>query len=279
MPSRDGGSLARAFDSPAHKARYVRWLFGTIAGRYDLATRVLSYAQDRRWKRRLVSLVAAHAEGRPAPASESGAPAAPRALDLACGTGDLTFGLAELGIQATGLDITPGMVALAVGRRDARPPAGRLQPPAAFLIADMTHLPCRDGSFDVVTTGYGLRNVPRLDPVVREVHRVLTPGGLFLSLDFNRPPNRAVRLIYLSYLAIVGAGLGLVLHGDSSTYRYIPASIRRYPGAEGVAALLVAAGFVDVRWHPVLGAWLGGLLGIHVALKPASSAPPSSPGP
>ena len=89
--------------------------------------------------------------------------------------------------------------------------------------------------FTVVTTGYGLRNVPDLDQALREIHRVLAPGGRLLSLDFNRPGNALVRSAYHAYLTVVGSLLGLALHGDPDTYRYIPESIRNYPGAKAVA--------------------------------------------
>ena len=85
----------------------------------------------------------------------------------------------------------------------------------------------------MVTTGYGLRNVPDLTTAIDEIHRVLTPGGQLLSLDFNRPSNRVVRAVYLAYLTVVGGALGWMLHRDPDTYRYIPASIRAYPGADG----------------------------------------------
>jgi demethylmenaquinone methyltransferase/2-methoxy-6-polyprenyl-1,4-benzoquinol methylase len=133
----------------------------------------------------------------------------------------------------------------------------------AFVTADMLALPFGDAQFDVVTTGYGLRNVPDLRVALAEVQRVLTPGGRFLSLDFNRPDRPLVRAAYLMYLTVVGSTLGLLLHRDPDTYRYIPESIRLYPGALGVARLMEAAGFTDVRIVPVLG----GLMVIHVARK------------
>src|SRR5260370_1286135 len=107
-------------------------------------------------------------------------------------------------------------------------------------------------SFDIVTTGYGLRNVPDLTAAVDEIGRVLAPGGQVLSLDFNRPSNRLVRAVYLTYLTLVGAALGWILHRDPDTYRYIPASIRQYPGADAVARLFEARGFHSVRAYPVL---------------------------
>ena len=134
---------------------------------------------------------------------------------------------------------------------------------ARLVTGDMLALPFGPASFEVVTTGYGLRNVPDLRQAMVEIHRVLVPGGRLVSLDFNRPRNPIVRTAYLVYLTAVGSALGLVLHGDPDTYRYIPESIRNYPGAEGVASLLERSGFGEVR---VIGL-LGGLMAIHVAEK------------
>jgi demethylmenaquinone methyltransferase/2-methoxy-6-polyprenyl-1,4-benzoquinol methylase len=127
----------------------------------------------------------------------------------------------------------------------------------------MLALPFAAGSFDLVTTGYGLRNVPNLATAIDEIGRVLSPGGQLLSLDFNRPSNRVVRSAYLAYLTVVGAALGWALHRDPDTYRYIPASIRQYPGAEAVARMFESRGFTKVRCYPVLG----GLMTIHHATR------------
>jgi demethylmenaquinone methyltransferase/2-methoxy-6-polyprenyl-1,4-benzoquinol methylase len=108
-----------------------------------------------------------------------------------------------------------------------------------------------------------LRNVPDLRAAIDEIHRVLKPGGAALSLDFNRPSNVVIRAVYLWYLNVTGAMLGWILHRDPDTYRYIPASIRNYPGAHGVARMFEAQGFERVEYQPVLG----GLMAIHVARK------------
>jgi demethylmenaquinone methyltransferase/2-methoxy-6-polyprenyl-1,4-benzoquinol methylase len=233
--------LQRALSSPETKAPYVRRLFHTIADRYDLITRVLSYGQDQRWKRKLVDLA------RPHPGM--------RALDLATGTGDIAFALAARGSRVIGLDLTLRMLQLARGKR-----AGAR---VSFVTGDMMALPFPEASFDLVTAGYGLRNVPSLEPAIGEIHRVLKPNGTLLSLDFNRPANGAVRTVYLAYLTAVGSALGWVLHGDPDTYRYIPESIRRYPGAQGVAALLARSGFEQCIVTPLLG----GLMAINAARR------------
>jgi len=235
-------SLPESLATPDAKGRYVRRLFATIADRYDLITRVLSYGQDAAWKRRLVAMSSA------APGVD--------ALDLACGTGDIAFALAARGARVTGLDLTHRMLQLA---RAKMPP----RPPVAFLAGDMMELPFGDARFDLVTAGYGLRNVPRLEPAIGEIRRVLRPGGLLLSLDFDRPSNAAMRTIYLGYLTLAGSTLGWILHRDPDTYRYIPESIKRYPGEAGVSALLERSGFEDCRVVPVLG----GLMAINVARR------------
>lgn len=231
-------SLGSALAAPDSKARYVRRLFHTIADRYDLITVLLSFGRDRAWKRRLVSL----------------APLTPgmRVLDLACGTGDIAFEAARAGARVVGLDITERMVRLA-----------REKDRVFFLVGDIMALPFPDASFDVITTGYGIRNVPELRPALREIARVLKPGGTLLSLDFNRPENAGVRWVYLTYLELVGGALGWALHRDPDTYRYIPATIRRYPGAGRVAGMMRENGFSAAEWLPVLG----GLMAIHRARR------------
>jgi demethylmenaquinone methyltransferase/2-methoxy-6-polyprenyl-1,4-benzoquinol methylase len=235
-------TLRSAIATPEGKRRYVRRLFATIASRYDFITRLLSYGQDRRWKARLIALAELQASD--------------RVLDLACGTGDLVFAASRRARYGVGLDITHRMLELGSAKRPAR---------VALVTGDMLALPFTEERFDVVTTGYGLRNVPDLTRAIHEIRRVLAPGGRLLSLDFNRPQNPIVRAAYLAYLVVVGSVLGTVLHGDPDTYRYIPESIRQYPGAQGVARLLEAGGFEAVRVIPVLG----GLMAIHTARKRA----------
>ncbi len=239
--------LGVALASSDGKRRYVRRLFATIADRYDLITVLLSCGLDRGWKRRLLRL--------------AGAAHGTVALDLACGTGDIAFGLADQGARVVGLDITHRMLELA----RARP----CTPRVAFLAGDMMALPFAAETFDVVTTGYGLRNMPEIEPAIIEIHRVLKPGGLMLSLDFDRPRHPLVRAVYLSYLTVVGSTLGWLLHRDPDTYRYIPESIRRYPGADRVATMIGDRGFAESGTISVMG----GLMAIHRARR---ALPPSA---
>jgi ubiquinone/menaquinone biosynthesis methyltransferase len=244
--------LHEALASADSRERYVRRLFSTIADRYDLITVLLSFGLDRAWKRRAVGLAS------PAPGQH--------ALDLACGTGDIAFALAARGARVVGLDVTHRMLQLAASRTPH--PASPTSNPV-WIQGDMMSLPFADAEFDLVTTGYGLRNVPELEVTLREIHRVLRPGGTFVSLDFNRPSSAFIRWIYLGYLSVVGGALGWVLHRDPDTYRYIPASIRRYPGAPAVARMMEGRGFGNAKWFRVLG----GLMALHVGRKPGRLSP------
>jgi demethylmenaquinone methyltransferase/2-methoxy-6-polyprenyl-1,4-benzoquinol methylase len=234
-------SLREDIATPDKKRRYVRTLFATIADRYDFITVALSYGLDRRWKQRVVAL-AGRTQG--------------RVLDLATGTGDIAYGFGDDAARVVGLDITPRMIELARAKHPARSQVH-------FLVGDMLALPFPSRSFDAVTVGYGLRNVPDLGVALDEIARVVRPGGCLVSLDFNRPSNPFIRWLYFVYLNAVGGALGWALHNDPDTYRYIPASLRTYPGAEGVASMLRARGFSRVDHMRVLF----GLLAIHHARR------------
>src|SRR5690349_6828784 len=162
--------LADRIATAEGKRRYVRSLFATIADRYDFITVALSYGQDRRWKRRLVELADVRR--------------GTRALDLATGTGDIAFALAARGARVVGLDITPRMIEIARLKARTESVAGasggarRVEPHVEFIVGDMLALPFPSASFDVVTTGYGLRNVPDLSRAIDEIARVLRPGGV-----------------------------------------------------------------------------------------------------
>ncbi|MCI0419737.1 MAG: ubiquinone/menaquinone biosynthesis methyltransferase [Acidobacteria bacterium] len=230
----------------AKKQFYVNRMFATIAPRYDLVTSLLSYGQDQRWKRKLVAM----AEVQPQH----------QVLDLACGTGDITYLLArQLGSgQATGVDITPEMVELARRKQPSNETRVR------FETGDICQLSFADASFERITAGYAVRNVPDISRLLGEVFRLLKPGGRFLSLDFGKPEGHFYRWAYLGYLSATGSALGWLLHGDPDVYRYIAESIKHYPGQSGVQRLLEETGFVECGFIT----FLGGAIAMNWGSKP-----------
>ncbi|MBX3280278.1 MAG: ubiquinone/menaquinone biosynthesis methyltransferase [Acidobacteria bacterium] len=213
--------------SKEKKQGYVTQMFETIAPRYDFITVLLSYGMDRGWKRQLIGMLALRGDE--------------RVLDLACGTGDITFALGErLGRgEVHGLDITRGMIEISERKRLERGVEN-----VTFHLADIMNMPFEDASFDHITCGYALRNVPDVEGALREIRRVLKPGGKFCSLDFAHPPNRVFRWLYFNYLVVVGSIVGLLLHGDADVYRYIPESLKVYPGQHKVEEMMRNQGFV-----------------------------------
>jgi len=239
--------LKEHISSKENKQRYVNRLFETIARRYDFFTAFMSYGMDRGWKRKMVDM--------------AGLKGDEVALDLACGTGDITFEIARRlnRGRAIGLDITRSMLEIAERkRRESR--AANID----FHRADIMQLPFEDESFDCVTGGYALRNVPDVEGALLEIKRVLRPGGRFLSLDFGHPSNRLYSWLYLNYLIVVGSAVGLIMHGDMDTYRYIPETLKLYPGQRGVRSLMQSAGFVETGFQE----FGGGIMAINYGAKP-----------
>lgn len=215
----------------------MREMFSTIAPRYDFITRVFSYGMDGRWKRMAVARAVI--------------PRDARVLDLACGTGDLAKLVAGRcpGTRVVAADLTDRMLRLA-GLADG-------------VCADAASLPFTSASFDAVFIGYGLRNFPQLAVAVDEIHRVLKPGGMFVSLDFFLPDPAWLRFFYLGYLYLQGAFWGLVLHGRARIYTYIPDSLRSFLSAREFTTLLRTMDFHEVTARTFL---LGGI-SVHWAKR------------
>jgi demethylmenaquinone methyltransferase/2-methoxy-6-polyprenyl-1,4-benzoquinol methylase len=230
-----------------HRAPRVRAMFTRLAWRYDLVNDVMSFGLHRRWKRQTVAIAF---EGRPAGA---------RLLDLCCGTGDLGF-LAEetRGARVNGVDFTLPM--LAVARRRRQDSRSR----ASFTQGDALALPFPEARFDVITVGYGLRNIADPQAALREMRRVLAPGGRAVVLDFGKPENPVAAALYQAFLRTMMPAVGWLFHRDPQTYLYIPESLKRYPGQHGVAELMRNAGFVNVRFYNRLL----GTMGINVGEAP-----------
>jgi demethylmenaquinone methyltransferase/2-methoxy-6-polyprenyl-1,4-benzoquinol methylase len=210
-------------DDPERKRVYNRALFREIAPRYDFITRALSLGRDRAWKRALV---------RALPDQPS-----PRCLDLATGTGDLALLLARRypAGHVLGIDLTRDMV--------DRAHAAAGEPNVQFAQGDMGALDQPDGSFDVVTGGYALRNAPDLGVALAEVHRVLAPDGTAAFLEFSRPDQPFAGRLELGLLSLWGGFWGWLVHGTPEVYTYIAESLRRFPSRREFAALVARHGF------------------------------------
>lgn len=245
-PTLRGLDMEAHLATPAIRQRYVTTMFEMIAPKYDRFTRAFSFGMDVAWKNELL------AQLRPTLATDA------RVLDLACGTGDLAAALARLvpdgGVH--GVDAAPAMIACARER-------GQGTSNLRFDVGDMMRLEHADASQDVVTIGYGLRNVPDHRAALREIHRVLKPGGTLANLDFALPEPGPWRRLFLAYLKTMGDVYGWLWHGEPEVYGYISRSIAHFVTLKQLAADLAATGFEVVYESPKLN---GGVC-LHVARR------------
>jgi demethylmenaquinone methyltransferase/2-methoxy-6-polyprenyl-1,4-benzoquinol methylase len=224
----------------------VRTMFDRIAPVYDLMNTVMTAGIDGRWRRAAIAAAAL----RPGD----------RVLDVATGTGKLALGAATaVGAngEVVGLDASPRMLTRA--RAAERGSAVR------WLEADAMAMPFDDRSFDAVTIGFGLRNLPDTDAALHEMARVLRPGGRLVVLEIAEPPRGLARLLFLTWFRRIVPFLGR-LAGQPVAYAYLPDSLRRYPRPDDVAARMGAAGLEAVRWR-----WLPTRLAtVHVGRRTAA---------
>ena len=239
------------FDPGGERAAKVQELFARIAPRYDLINDLQSFGLHRYWKRRVVRFA------RPQPGQ--------RALDLCCGTGDLALALARRGARVAALDFSEQMLDAAQVRESRvlsqtqgeTPHASRVthhaSPPPCFIRGDALRIPFADNSFNIVTVGYGLRNLASWEAGLREMQRVAAPGGCLIVLDFGKPDNALWRGLYFGYLKLFVPWLGRIFCVDAGAYAYILESLRHYPAQHAVAAKMRDLGLVNVRTIALLG--------------------------
>lgn len=232
-------------------SRHIRRMFSRIAPRYDMLNRLLSIGLDQSWRRRTARAVA------PRLASPDD-----RALDLCCGTGDLSLELAKLATgKVVGTDFAYPMLVCA--REKAAEKKARL----LLLESDALAVPFGDASFDVVTAAFGFRNLADYHQGLAEMLRVLKPGGEVGILEFALPKQQPFAGLYRFYFRHLLPRIGRLVSGVAGPYSYLPLSVERFPDCEEFASWMRACGFVEVRY--VL--WTGGTVALHRGLKPQAS--------
>jgi demethylmenaquinone methyltransferase/2-methoxy-6-polyprenyl-1,4-benzoquinol methylase len=242
--------VSNVFYAPGEpRAAKVNDLFAAIARRYDLLNDLQSFGLHRRWKRRVAELAAA----------EPGA----RALDLCCGTGDIAFALAHRGAETIGLDFSPQMLEVAAAR-SRKSEVGSQKRNPQFMQGDALQIPFPDNSFDIVTVGYGLRNLANWERGLDEMFRVARPGARLIVLDFGRPVNALWRKIYFMHLKISVPFIGWMFCGNARAYAYILESLKHYPAQLAVAEKMRKLNLANVRIFGLLG----GGMAINYGEKP-----------
>ena len=228
----------------SEKARRVRGVFDSVAGRYDLMNDLMSGGLHRLWKQFALS--------------QTGLRPGQRALDVAGGTGDLALGMARQ-VGPGGLvlltDINYEMLRRGRDRVIDAGAAGTVQ----CALANAERLPFPDASFDCVTIGFGLRNVTDKPAALADMRRVLKPGGQLLVLEFSRPTWPGLKPVYDLYSFAVLPRMGRLVANDEASYRYLAESIRRHPDQETLLAMMRDAGLENCRYHNLAG----GIVALH----------------
>jgi len=232
---RPKGTQPEGATSEQDAAQKVREMFTRIAPRYDLLNHLLSGQMDKRWRAR------AARELRPFLGRADAV-----ALDLCCGTGDLAFALArEAKARIIGADFSHTMLVRARAKNvAARDGAGTLE----FLEADALRLPFAEETFDVVTAAFGFRNLANYEAGLREILRVLKPGGTLAILEFTEPAPGLIGELYRFYCRNVLPVIGGAISGDAMAYRYLPKSVARFFRPEEFVEQMQQAGYVETRY-------------------------------
>jgi demethylmenaquinone methyltransferase/2-methoxy-6-polyprenyl-1,4-benzoquinol methylase len=230
--------------SEQEAARWVRAMFGRVAGRYDLLNHLLSANLDRSWRRRTVQRVR-HILEKPEA----------RVLDICCGTGDLLLALeAARGAAVLGSDFCHPML---VAARRKIGSGGRR---SVLFEADALRLPIRDGALDLITVAFGLRNFANYRDGLAEMRRVLRPGGQAAILEFSQPANPWLARLYGFYSRRMLPAIGGLISGSREAYQYLPDSVRKFPDAASLADEMRRAGFVRVEFERMTG----GIVTLHL---------------
>lgn len=230
----------------ASKAEQVRTMFADIAPRYDFLNHALSLNTDRRWRRFVVKKVR----------DRLAAPGA-RALDLCCGTADLSLELGAI-TYTLGIDFCRPMLRLGLDKIRAA------KLPIDLVEGDALRVPVADGAFDVVTMAFGLRNLESVDAGLKEILRLLKRGGRAAVLEFSRPQARVFRGVFDYYFTRILPRIGNAVSGSRFAYQYLPESVLAFPDQKRLATMMEAVGFSGVCYYNLFG----GVAALHVGDKP-----------
>lgn len=230
----------------AEHSRAVREMFSGIAGKYDLLNHLLSLNIDKSWRRRVRKRLADVLDREDA-----------TVLDVACGTGDLSLELKhDAKAKVIGTDFCRPMLAIAAEKsKDLSIP---------YIEADAMSLPLASDSFDAVTIAFGLRNLPNVDNGLRELHRILKPGGRLVVLEFSSPIVPGFRQLFNFYFGNVLPRIGGIVSGSRAAYTYLPASVKKFPDQKALSAKFKEVGFDQVEYENLTG----GIAAIHTGVKP-----------
>jgi demethylmenaquinone methyltransferase / 2-methoxy-6-polyprenyl-1,4-benzoquinol methylase len=232
-----------------NKAAYVHNVFSQIADKYDVMNTVLSFQQHKRWRRFAMRHIVVPQGG--------------TALDVATGTGDWAISLAKVvgpSGKVVGVDFVNEMLDVARAKAEKHE---RLKERIEFVHGDAMNLAFQDNTFDVATIGFALRNVPDVLTVIREMTRVVKPGGQVVSLELSKPESYLWRKLYYFYFYRILPKIGALAVGKFEPYAWLPASLTDFPDRKGLEALFRQAGLVDVKSYPLTG----GIAALHVGRK------------
>ena len=248
------GARPEGVSGEREAAAQVREMFDGIAPRYDFLNHFLSFQLDRLWRRRAVRRFRAILE-------KPGA----RVLDLCCGTGDLAFALSSRAQASVfGADFSHSMLVRAVEKSLRVPGANSVHAPRAFLQADALAMPFADASFDLITVAFGFRNLANYGHGLREMFRILRPGGQIGILEFAEPSGALFKRLYRFYFRRVLPRVGGSISGNRAAYGYLPASVGKFPVPAELQGMITAAGFAE----PKSELWTAGTVALHRATKP-----------
>jgi demethylmenaquinone methyltransferase/2-methoxy-6-polyprenyl-1,4-benzoquinol methylase len=241
------GTTPQGVQGEREASRWVRDMFGRVAPRYDLLNHILSFNLDKRWRTRTVNRIE----------SQLRRPDA-RVLDLCCGTGDVLLEMEDRrGAQVLGSDFCHPMLVEARHKIAAR----HFSTP--LFEADTLALPLAGNSLDLITIAFGFRNLANYEAGLRELLRVLKPGGQLAILEFSQPSNRAFGALYGFFSTRVLPWVGGKISGSPDAYSYLPESIRKFPGAEALADAMRSNGFSKVEFERMTG----GAVALHLGWK------------